>query len=164
MLVIAIALSLVACDAQQKSVDPEDSMVQYREALTAAILTDENYFSSIAKAVQNRSEGEHAYYYYQTGKTNFPADIQQRVASLPIDYGLDLSCIYTDPTAEIYPEGSCVFQCTVMSEIGVYCWVNLVYNENWESVLQETAYMEMQEQNVLFRIDSNWCVVLLYGY
>ena len=165
LLAVVMSLTLVACGIRKESVDPEKLIVQYQEALAAAIHNDEAYFRSIALLIQSCPERENAYYYYQTSKTNLSGDIQQRVASLPVDYDLNLNCIYTGgQTADIYPEDSCVFRCTVMSDDSVYCWVDLIYSENWESELRASSYMNMQEHDVLTCVAPNWCIVLFYGF
>ena len=46
----------------------------------------------------------------------------------------------------------------------VYCWVNLVYNENWQALLKTEEYRHCVEQGLVKELAPNWCIVIEYGY
>ena len=66
------------------------------------------------------------------------------------------------------PENSCIFRTTQYYRLNhqpsVYCWVNLVYNENWREILKTEEYRHCVEQGLGKELAPNWCIVIEYGY
>lgn len=66
------------------------------------------------------------------------------------------------------PAQSCIFRTTqyfrLNEERSVYSWVNLVYNENWQTLLEAEEYRHCVEQGLVKELTSNWCIVIEYGY
>ena len=66
------------------------------------------------------------------------------------------------------PENSCIFRTTryyrLNHQPSVYCWVNLVYNENWQEILKSEEYRHCVEQGLVKELAPNWCIVIEYGY
>ena len=66
------------------------------------------------------------------------------------------------------PENSCIFRTTryyrLNHQPSVYCWVNLVYNENWQEILKTEEYRHCVERGLVKELAPNWCIVIEYGY
>lgn len=68
----------------------------------------------------------------------------------------------------LYPAESCIFRTTqyyqMNYERSVYCWVNLVYNKNWQEILNSEEYQNYMKEGLIFEVAPNWCIVIEYGY
>ena len=66
------------------------------------------------------------------------------------------------------PANSCIFRTTQYYRLNhqrsVYCWVNLVYNENWQALLETEEYRHSVERGLVKELAPNWCIVIEYGY
>lgn len=66
------------------------------------------------------------------------------------------------------PAESCIFRTTqyylLNHQRNVYCWINLVYNENWQEILDSEEYRRCVELGLVKVLAPNWCIVIEYGY
>ena len=97
------------------------------------------------------------YYYFETGEGNLSKSLTWDVIKLRDECATDLDAVYIGRTWPGYPEKSCVFSRVIRNGYETYCWIDLVYCEDWDAFLD--ANKQMVEEGLIQQIASNWCVV-----
>ena len=55
-----------------------------------------------------------------------------------------------------------MFSSVIRNGYEEYCWIYLVYSEDWETFLRD--YKQMVDEGYIQQITPNWCVIHQYAF
>lgn len=122
----------------------------------------ENYYSLVKELCNSAENG--SFYYSLQSNEGIPESLRERITEFSHSAHVTFDAIHS-PGSLFYPSDSCVFRKTVFYTNGdVYCWVDLVYSPTWESQFASGSLNSEMDAGIVVRLDTNWCIVKLYGY
>ena len=132
-----------------------------RDSVREAWEENQQAFTQCAEAALDFVGQEHPWYIFKNKSGRFSDTMDENLEALNQSCGGLFDEVFTDGTP-IHPENSCIFRATLWIDDNVYCWIDLVYNENWEQHLEQ--YREEVESGYLVPLGDNWCIAWIYGY
>lgn len=115
------------------------------------------------------SEDEPVSYYQFRRMEEQNGDLCRKIQTLSDETGAELSCaaVYQEDSVNNYA-GDCVFTYELRRlrscSQEIYCWVDMVYNENMTELLQREYMQAAVSAGVVIPVNEYWCIKIRYGY
>lgn len=117
---------------------------------------DETEYAVFAQLMREHSAQGDYYAYYENPSLSLPEEMISQAEAFIDERDVPFDKMYkTGDNEIIYPKDACVFRCTIWAGKDVYCWVDLIH----------TGQADFFEENpVTTSLNSEWYIVVLYGY
>lgn len=133
-----------------------------KDSLIALTTQEESGIQKIAPLIYKEAQQNDVLLSYDKYQCNLPEKLKQQLVGFLDQCEVPFDEVYVGGlTRNVYPEGACVFRCTISYRRGVYAWVDLVYIPQLNEQEQKwyTAMGHGSEQ-----ITSDWYVSIFYGF
>lgn len=140
----------------------EGQIRSIKHSFVELVTHDKFEINGLAKLICKEAEESGGSLFYDKYRSSFPTELENHLLVFLDSCPMKIDDVYVGgQTVNIYPEGACVFRCTIERNKGVYAWVDLIYvpSSNLQNGEWYRGFSQYSEQ-----ITDEWYIVILYGF